>query len=149
MVLGVNILEGPMDQPRHSHELPFEVRDYECDLQGVVNNAVYLHFLEHARHRWLLSLGLDFSALHEQGIDLVVVRIEIDYRFPLRSGDRFTVRSLIGREGRLKTVFNQDIIRLPDEKLIARARVVGACLQNGRPAFPAVIADAFEKGPPG
>ena len=39
-----------MDQPRYLHEHSFEVRDYECDLQGVVNNAVYMHYLEHARH---------------------------------------------------------------------------------------------------
>jgi acyl-CoA thioester hydrolase len=134
-----------MDQPRYSHEHSFEVRDYECDLQGVVNNAVYLHYLEHARHRWLVSLGLDFSALHDQGIDLVAVRIEIDYRFPLRSGDRFTVRSLVEREGRLKTIFRQEIFRLPDEKLIAQARVTAACLQGGRPTFPAVLVEALEK----
>jgi acyl-CoA thioester hydrolase len=134
-----------MDQPRYSHEHSFEVRDYECDLQGVVNNAVYLHYLEHARHLWLLSLGLDFSALHDQGIDLVVVRIEIDYRVPLRSGDRFAVRSLRQREGRLRTIFRQEIFRLPDEKLIVQARVVTACLQGGRPAFPAFLVEALER----
>jgi acyl-CoA thioester hydrolase len=134
-----------MDQPRYSREESFEVRDYECDLQGVVNNAIYLHYLEHARHQWMLALGLDFSALHDQGTDLVVVRIEIDYRFSLRSGDRFAVRSLAHREGRLKTVFEQDIYRLPDEKLIVQARVTAACLQGGRPAFPAFLAEAIEK----
>jgi len=34
-------------------KLNFEVRDYECDLSGIVNNAVYLHYLEHARHELL------------------------------------------------------------------------------------------------
>jgi acyl-CoA thioester hydrolase len=127
------------------HETPLAVRDYECDMQGVVNNAVYLHYLEHARHLWLLSTGLDFSALHDQGVDLVVARIEVDYRFPLRSGDRFAVRSLVQREGRLKAIFRQEIFRLPDEKLIVQARVTAACLQGGRPAFPAFLAEAFEK----
>jgi acyl-CoA thioester hydrolase len=134
-----------MDQPRHSHGESFEVRDYECDLQGVVNNAVYLHYLEHARHRWMLSLGLDFAALHDRGIDLVVARIEVDYRFPLRSGDRFEVRSVVHREGRLKTIFQQDIHRLPDEKLIVQARVTAACLQGGRPVYPAFLAEALDR----
>lgn len=65
------------------------VRDYECDMQGVVNNAVYLHYLEHARHEFLKSLGLDFASLTADGIIVVVVRAEIDYLQSLRSGDLF------------------------------------------------------------
>ena len=60
----------------YQNELEFVVRDYECDLQGMVNNANYLHYFEHARHQWLESLGIDFAALHKDGIDMVVVRIE-------------------------------------------------------------------------
>ena len=48
-------------------ELEFEVRDYECDLQGMVNNAVYLNYLEHTRHQYLRSRDIDFAALHEAG----------------------------------------------------------------------------------
>jgi acyl-ACP thioesterase len=39
-----------MNQKQYSFRLEFSVRDYECDLQGVVNNAVYQHYLEYARH---------------------------------------------------------------------------------------------------
>jgi acyl-CoA thioester hydrolase len=122
-----------MESASYNNELDFEVRDYECDLQGVVNNAVYQHYLEHARHKWLESIGLDFDKLHEQGIDLVVVRIEIDYKFPLRSRDTFTVQSGIAREGRLKLVFNQRIFRKPDNKLVLVAKVIGTSLKDGRP----------------
>ncbi len=67
------------------HALEMEVRDYECDLQGVVNNANYQHYLEHARHVFLKSLGIDFAAFAARGINLVVARIEIDYKFPLKA----------------------------------------------------------------
>ena len=129
----------------YQNELEFVVRDYECDLQGVVNNANYLHYFEHARHQWLESLGVDFAALHKEGIDLVVVRIEVDYRYPLRSRERFAVRSAFQREGRLKLICNQDIYRIPDEKLIAQSRVVTTALQNGRPALPAAVMEKIEK----
>jgi len=130
----------------YENELEFEVRDYECDLQGVVNNANYLHYLEHARHRWLEVMGIDFAALHKEGIDLVIARIEIDYRYPLQSRDRFVVRSKIRRDGKLKLICNQDIYRRPDEKLIVQAVVTAVALQNGRPIVPSVILGKLGEG---
>ena len=112
------------------------VRDYECDIQGVVNNANYLHYLEHARHEFLVSKEINFTELHNAGIDLVVTKIEIEYKFPLRSRDKFVIRLNLLREGNLRLVFIQDIYRLPDEKLIARARVTGVATRNGKPLHP-------------
>lgn len=134
-----------MDQPKYLDALEFEVRDYECDLQGLVNNANYQHYLEHARHKWLLSIGIDFDALHKEGIDLVVVRSEIDYRFPLRSHDRFVVRSHLHRDGRLKVIVDQDIYRLPDDKLVVQARFVVTGIQNGRPAIPPALGEKIDR----
>jgi len=116
--------------------LEFTVRDYECDLQGVVNNANYQHYLEHARHEFLISKGISFAGLHEEGTDLIITRVEIDYKYPLRSRDRFIVRTGIRREGYIRLLFIQDIFRIPDDKLIVRAKITGAATQNGRPARP-------------
>lgn len=116
--------------------LEFTVRDYECDLQGVVNNANYQHYLEHARHEFLLSKGISFARLHEEGTDLIITKVEIDYKFPLRSRDRFIVKTGIRKEGYIRLVFIQDIYRLPDEKLIVRAKITGAATQKGRPSRP-------------
>lgn len=130
-------------EKQYQHSLEFMVRDYECDLQGIVNNAVYQNYLEHARHEFLFSIGLDFAALHTEGIDPVVSRIEIDYKFSLRSRDLFVVRSKLVREGRLRFVFIQDIYRSPDEKLIAQAKVTGVCVAKGRPLMPDKIVQAI------
>jgi acyl-CoA thioester hydrolase len=128
------------------HKLDFDVRDYECDLSGIVNNAVYQNYLEHARHNVLKANGIDYSELAARGVHLVVIRIEIDYHFPLRSGDRFYVGTNVERVSRLRFAFHQDILRLPDERMILQAWVIGASIDNtGRPRLPADLEQRFSQ----
>ena len=60
---------------KYIYELKMKVRDYECDLKGIVNNANYQHYLEHTRHEFLTSVGISFARLHEEGVDPVVARM--------------------------------------------------------------------------
>lgn len=115
----------------------FQVRDYECDLQGIVNNAVHLHYLEHARHLFLKSRGVDFAALAAQGTNLVMVRAEIDYKRSLRPGEEFDVTVRTEPQGRLRIVFVQESIRL-DGTPVLHARMTGTGVDaSGRPrVFP-------------
>ena len=112
-----------------THEM--KVRDYECDLQGVVNNANYQHYMEHARHEFLETLGVNFGKLHEDGIDAMVAKITIEYKLPLRSGDKFVIGINLQRQG-AKIVFTQDLYRLSDGKLCTKGIVETICLENGR-----------------
>ena len=125
-----------MSEKKFDFSLEFGVRDYECDIQGVVNNANYQHYLEHARHEFLISKGISFSQLHEEGLDLIVVKVEIEYKYPLRSRDKFIVRLKVEREGNVRIVFIQEILRKPDDKVVALARVTGIASRNGRPVHP-------------
>ena len=128
------------------HQLEFAVRNYECDLQGIVNNAIYQNYLEHARHECLKAMNLDFAALTQQGINLVVTRVEIDYRLPLRSGDKFVVCSNLERISRIRFAFVQDVLRLPDMTPIVNARVIGTAInERGRPALPKEIETILEQ----
>jgi acyl-CoA thioester hydrolase len=120
----------------HPYNLKFVVRDYECDLQGVVNNAIYQHYLEHARHQFLISKDISFVQLHDEGIDLIVTKVEIEYKFPLRSRDEFVVTVEIQREGNARILFVQDIFRLPDLKPVVKAKVTGVATRKGRPVPP-------------
>ena len=118
-----------LDNYIFSHEM--KVRDYECDLQGIVNNANYQHYMEHSRHELLEKLGVNFGKLHEDGIDAMVAKITIEYKTPLRSGDRFVVGINLERQGP-KIVFYQDIYRLSDGKLCTKGIVESICVENGR-----------------
>mgnify|MGYP000940801021 FL=1 len=113
------------------YELDFKVRDYECDLQGIVNNSVYQNYLEHTRHEFLLDRNVSFSDLHLQGIDAVVARIEIAFKTPLRSRDEFVCKLNVKKAG-IKYVFNQAIYRKPDNKLCVSAKVTTVVLVDGK-----------------
>lgn len=115
----------------YSFEFEMKVRDYECDIQGVVNNANYQHYLEHARHEFLESIGGSFARLHEQGVDPMVSKVTLEYKRPLRGGDRFVVCVNMVRKG-AKLVFLQDIYNLANGSLSLKGEVDVVCLKNGR-----------------
>lgn len=124
--------------------IELKVRDYECDIQGIVNNANYQHYLEHGRHEFLQHIGLSFAQLTEDGILLVVKRVEIDYHHPLRSGDSFQVHCTVERLSPLRFVFVQQIYRKSDKRLIVSARVTGTSMNKaGRPFLPEILDRAF------
>ena len=125
-----------MIEKNQPYNLKFVVRDYECDLQGVVNNANYQHYLEHARHQFLISKGVSFVELHDEGIDLIVTKVEIEYKSPLKSNNEFIVTVVIQREGNARIMFIQEIYRLPDLKLVVKAKVTGVATKKGRPVNP-------------
>ena len=119
-----------MEFPERS--VAFEVRDYECDLQGIVNHAVYLNYMEHARHAYLKSLGFSFAELTAQGFFLMVARAEVTYRRSLVSEDLFDVVSQLSVPKRVKGEFLQRIFRRSDNELMIEARFTLACVREGR-----------------
>ncbi|MDR0824185.1 MAG: acyl-CoA thioesterase [Prevotella sp.] len=126
-------------------ECNIKVRDYECDAQGIVNNANYQHYYEIARHEFLEEHGLNFYDLHDRGIDAVVVSVYIRYKHSLRGSNDFicTVDSL-EREG-IRYIFHQKIIRLKDNKICSTAKIEVACMVNGKVGKPELFDEVFAK----
>ena len=112
-------------------ELKMKVRDYECDLQGIVNNAVYQHYTEHTRNEFLRSRLVGMEQLHARGVDTVVARLEMQFKEPLRPGDEFFSRLWVEKEGP-KYLFRQTIVRACDEKVCVRALTTVVCRVDGR-----------------
>lgn len=117
-----------------------DVRDYELDIQGIVNNSIYQNYLEHARHEYIKTIGIDFKEYAQKGINFVVVRAELDYKFSLTSGDRFWVGVRLELESPVKMVFFQEIYRASDDKLILKGKITATALNSrGRPEIPEEI----------
>ena len=112
--------------------LEIAVRDYELDSEGIVNNAIYLHYLEHTRHAFVKQEGIPFGSLTREGLVPVVRRMAIDYYTPLRSGDVMLSRLWIEREGP-RFIFHQDIFRKEDGQRVVNAVVTIVCMdRDGR-----------------
>ena len=129
--------------PVFTHHL--KVRDYECDVQGHVNNANYQHYFEVTRHEFLEKVGLNFFQLHKQGIDAVVARVDIRYKTPLIGMDEFVCTIKRIERQNVKYIFHQEIIRESDKAICAKAKIEVVNLVNGKLAKPDVFDEAFKE----
>lgn len=130
-----------MDLGKYRYHIALAVRDYEVDYQGIVNNAHYLHFMEHTRHEFCKSEGLTFAEMHRMGIDPVVSHVDITYLHPLSIGENFISCLNVERQGP-KFVFYQDIYR-EDGTCAAKGVITIACIENGRLSRGDILAKAF------
>ena|SRR6056297_244145 len=115
-----------------------EVRGYELDSQGIVNNAHYFHYFDQTRVKHLLSLGLDWDDYAKRGLNLVLAESSISFKAPLLAHDEFYVTSQFTRIGRILIGCKQKLIRKSDEKLMTSADNKLACVntEKGRPCMP-------------
>lgn len=129
---------------KYIFSLDIEIRDYEIDSEGIVNNANYLHYLEYTRHKFCASEGMTFAQMQAEGLMPVVSRIEIDYKSPLRSDDVMVSRLWLERKG-IRFVFHQDAFNKASGALVVSAVVTCVFLHGGRPSRADAIVSAFAK----
>ncbi len=132
-----------MEQDKYIFEMPLKVRDYEVDAEGIVNNANYLHYLEHTRHEFCELAGVSFRQMHDEGLDPVATHIDIKYIRPLGLGDSMVSKLRIHRRGPL-FVFTQDIFT-PDGEPVVRATVDIVSFEGGRISRGERLAEAFKE----
>ena len=125
--------------------LDFQVRDYELDQYGVVNNAVYLNYLEHCRHGFMISIGVDPAQVAQEGRALALHQIDVTFHRPLRSRERFRVSVRVAELRGARAVLAQQIVRLPSREPVLEAMAVAVFLDHaGKPTrIAAEIREAF------
>ena len=87
------------------------VRFRDCDAMGHVNNAVYSTYLEQARIGIMGGLG-----------EMILARVEIDFRAELRAGEEIEIRSSCPRIGTKSFDLQHEI--WAGERLVAEAKSV-------------------------
>jgi acyl-CoA thioester hydrolase len=111
--------------------IEMDVRDNELDAQGIVNNANYMIYLSHARHKHVHSLGINFDEYAQNNQKLVVLSCTMKFKNSLKANDQFIVTSNIGAsEYPYQWVYNQDIKRASDNKVILKAIFTSTCVNE-------------------
>jgi acyl-CoA thioester hydrolase len=124
---------APKSSRGQEHLATLIVRSYECDSYGHVNNAVYLNYLEFARHEMLAAIGMDYAAMRASGFGLVVARIDIRYRRQAVERDELTILSRATKRLRVGGIIAQRILK--GGELIAEADVTWVSIDaSGRAA---------------
>jgi acyl-CoA thioester hydrolase len=109
-------------------ECSLQVRSYECDSYGHVNNANYLNFLEFGRYEFLKTIGFDYPAAIKAGYGVYVARVEIDYKKSAFTDDVLVIRSWPIKKGAVSGVIAQRILRGDD--VIVEAKVTWAFVDS-------------------
>lgn len=122
--------------------MDMEVRDYELDCEQIVNNANYLHYMEHTRHKFCADVGLSFIEMHRSGIDAVVRKIEIEYISSLHGGESFISCLRLERKG-ARFIFHQDILK-PGGEIVAEGIVTVVVLKDGKLSRGDELAELFK-----
>lgn len=111
---------------------------YDTDCGGVVSNIAYLRFVEKARASLFSDLGMDLLSMTATGLFPVVIRTEIDYRFPARLGHEVTVTARLAALAKVRATCDFTLtVTEPGAptKTVAEARQIVALVQmpEGRP----------------
>lgn len=77
------------------HVLPIEIRFRDLDPFGHVNNAVILTYVETARIRYLVDLGLRSSRVNWQSVAFILAHLDCDFRKPIFYGQAVEVGSRV------------------------------------------------------
>ncbi|MFF1545417.1 acyl-CoA thioesterase [Streptomyces sp. NPDC058291] len=103
------------------------VRGYETDVQGHLNQSVYLNYAEHARWSLLQAAGISQAALIGKGVGPVALETTIRYRRELLAGDEVDVSCVFEWSGG-KTFRIRQTLTKADGTVAAEVTAVGGLL---------------------
>lgn len=125
-----------------------QVRDYEVDMYGVVNHAIYVHYFEEARNEYARQImKVDLQDFLKAGYSFAIAGLEIKYRRPLFPQTKFYVTSRLDRFDSKRQFYVQELYLEDGDVIAATAVITVACVdvKTGRACFPDMLRQVLEK----
>lgn len=96
----------------NSCAIEIQVRSTEIDVNGHVNNAKYLEYLEWGREAWFEQQGLDYNVLKDLGVVTVTAHVSANYRHEALQNDQLRILTALTEVGNtslkmMQTITNQ------------------------------------------
>lgn len=111
------------------HTVEIEVRSSDVDFMGGASNAKYLDFFSYGSFLMIKMLGFDVQEVHKKGYDCVIVETNVKYKKSLGIGDRILVCSNLEFKRSIQIIFNQQILRLSDNEIVAEGKYTGCIVE--------------------
>lgn len=105
---------------------PIAVRYHEMDMQGVVFNMWYLAYFDEAMSAFIEANDLAYTKLQDDGFDVQLVHIDVDWTASLRFGEAASVTVEVATVGR--TSFALGFAVRQGERQVCTARIVYVCV---------------------
>lgn len=90
-------------------ETTVDVRYAETDQMGVVYHANYVVWMEVGRSQFVKDVGYNYAELEQQGYMSPVLSINVQYKTPVRYGQKAIIRTWLKSHSRVRTVYGYEI----------------------------------------
>ncbi len=105
-------------------ELEINVRFSETDAMGVVWHGNYLKFFEDGREAFGEEFGIPYLTVYNHGYFIPIVKTEMDFKAPVRFGQRVRIRTRFVPSRAAKIVFEYEIFNVNTAELAARGKTI-------------------------
>ncbi|DBA89581.1 TPA: hypothetical protein ACH3X2_004482 [Trebouxia sp. C0005] len=103
--------------------IEMKVRDYELDQYGVVNNAVYLNYLQHVREEWMHYIGFNSGEFARAGNALALSECNVKYTRPLRTRDTFNSKAWVTKVSATSFHLYQELVKVEEDEQACKEEV--------------------------
>jgi acyl-CoA thioester hydrolase len=137
------------------YETTFQVRHYECDAYGHLNNAVYLSYMQESAYQASAAVGYDMVSYNQMDSLWYIRETKVEYLLPVFYGDTLVVRTWVADFRRVRSKRMYEIRKQDSQELVCQGYSDWVYLdrRNGLPlTIPKAMREAFmpdhaEQGP--